>query len=200
MNEPILNITRFKSVLYAKEKKGRVFNVRSRHAACFILTLKGQVRFCFDDSVVVTGPERGVFIPEGTAYRNECLADAESIVVNFEPLEKDLGPMPLRSTDAATAMRFYHNVNGFGTESGASSRYYILSELYLLAHRLFRRETPQSHKDALAEQANAYLNNFFATPSLRVGDVAAHCNVSSVYLNKIFSFLRTMAKLSQELF
>ena len=186
MNEQSLNITRLKSVLYAEDKKGRVINIRSRHAACFILTLKGEIRFCFDGFSVVTNGERGVFIPEGTAYRNECLADAESIVVNFETLQKDLSPMPLRAPDAATAMRFYHNVNGFASESGAASRYYLLSEVYLLAHRLFRRETPQSHKDALAEKANAYLNNFFATPGLRVGDVATHCNVSCVYLNKIF--------------
>ena len=180
-----LHIVQFKSVLQAKDKKGHTIIMRARYANCFIITSKGKIRFSFDGFSIITSDKQGIFIPKGIAYKNECLEDAESIVVNFETAQKDLHPCPLQPLDTNSALRFYHNMNGFVSESGTNAQYYLLSELYLMAYQLFRPDIQKDHKDFISDKANAFIHNALAKPMLQINDVAKHCNISSVYLRKI---------------
>lgn len=180
-----LHIIQFKSILQAKDKKGHAITMRARYANCFIITLKGKIRFSFDGFSIITSDKQGIFIPKGIAYKNECLEDAESIVVNFETAQKDLRPCPLQPLDANSALRFYHNMNGFVSENGTDTQYYLLSELYLMAYQLFRSDIQKDHKDLIAEKAISFIHNALARPTLQINDIAKHCNISSVYLRKI---------------
>lgn len=185
MNKQNLIITKFENILYSSDKKGHVITMQSRYASCFIITLKGKIHFSFNGFCITTDSKQAIFIPKGCAYKNECLEDAESIVVNFEASQAPFAPCPLQPLDATTALRFYNNINRCVLESGTASQFYLLSELYLMAHQLFRQNTQKSNKDITAEKAIFFINNEFTNSALQIEQVAKHCNVSAVYLRKI---------------
>ena len=83
MNFNDFAITKFISTFYAVDKKGRKKEFENRRFACFILTLKGRISFTSGELRVFSDKTHAVFLPQGLSYVNECLEDAESIVLNF---------------------------------------------------------------------------------------------------------------------
>jgi len=180
-------IKSFSDILYIKDPHGRLSVYPSRHSACFILTLSGRIRFSFEREVIETTPTQGIFIPKGANYVNNCLEDAESIQINLEtvfPLEQ---PLRLKTPDKKTAMLTYENIRRRALSDSAPDRFCILGELYLLAQHLFSKENRLTPKEKLAESAYRYLQRELSRPTLLLEDAAAHCNVSGVYLRKVFS-------------
>lgn len=185
MNENGIRIERFKHISYVKDKKGRVLSFRARHASCFIITLKGRLRFTFADGVIVTDRNQGIFIPEGTAYTNECLEEAESISVNFYLTDRDARPCALCGLDEKPAMTFFREISERAYDSTPSAQYDLLSKLYRLAFLLFRTDGVKSEKERLGERALSYLQSECARADLQMEEVAAFCNVSAVYLRRV---------------
>lgn len=185
MNGRNIRIEKFKSISYANDKKGRVLSVRSRYASCFIITLKGRIKFTFEDGVIITDCNQGIFIPEGTAYTNECLESAQSISINFHTSNSVTGPCALNSMTEKLAMSFYREMSPKAYENTESAQYYLLSKLYQLAFLLFQTDAPKSAKELLAGKALSYMQSEFARADLQIDEVAAFCNISAVYLRKI---------------
>ena len=178
-------IKQFRNISYIKDKKGRILTFQSRYASCFIITLKGRLKFTFDDKTVITDCNQGVFIPEGTAYTNECLESAESISVNFNIFDPSVLPVALNGMNEKLAMSFYREISQKACENTESAQYYLLSRLYRLADLLFQNDSSQSYKERLAEKALVYMQSEFNRADLQIDEVAAFCNVSAVYLRKI---------------
>lgn len=185
MHVQSLRIREFKNISDIQDKKGRVLTFQSRFASCFIITLKGRIQFTFADRVIVTDSSQGIFIPEGTAYTNECLEDARSISVNFYLEKAAVSPCALKSMNEVLAMEFYREISQKAYESSESAQYYLLSKLYQLAWLLFGTDSPKSTKEILGEKACAYMQRELARSDLTVDEVAQFCNVSAVYLRKI---------------
>ena len=185
MTGEIIRIEKFRNISYVNDQKGRVLSFRSRYASCFIITLKGQLQFTFDDKTILTDCNQGVFIPEGTAYTNECLESAESISVNFNISNPSAFPCALNGMNKNLAMSFYQEMTQKAYEKSESAQYYLLSRLYQLAFLLFQTETPKSEKERLGEKALSYMQSECGRADLQIDEVAAFCNVSAVYLRKI---------------
>jgi AraC-like DNA-binding protein len=185
MNDKNIRIEKFKNIIYVKDKKGRVLSFQSRHASCFIITLKGRLKFTFDDRIIITDRTQGIFIPEGVAYTNECLEGAESITVNFHIANSNVSPCILSSMNEKWAMDFYREICQKAYENTERAQYYLLSKLYQLAYLLIRTDHKKSAKEILAEKARSYMQSELARQSLQIDEVAAFCNVSAVYLRKI---------------
>ena len=185
MNNERINIEQFLNISYVKDKKGRTLTFQSRYASCFIITLKGRLKFTFDDKTVITDCNQGVFIPEGTAYTNECLENAESISVNFNISNPSALPCALNGMSQKLAMSFYQEISQKSYNNNESTRYYLLSKLYQLAFFLFKTDSPKSAKELLAEKALCYMQSECGRVDLQIDEVAAFCNVSAVYLRKI---------------
>lgn len=185
MTGEIIRIEKFRNISYVNDQKGRVLSFRSRYASCFIITLKGQLRFTFDDKTIITDCNQGVFIPEGTAYTNECLESAESISVNFYISNSKATPCALNGINEKLAMRFYEEISQRAYNNDESTRYDLLSKLYQLAFFLFQTDSPKSGKALLAEKALFYMQNECGRVDLQIDEVAAICHVSAVYLRKI---------------
>jgi hypothetical protein len=137
-------IKQFRNISYIKDKKGRILTFQSRYASCFIITLKGRLKFTFDDKTVITDCNQGVFIPEGTAYTNECLESAESISVNFDIFDPSVLPVALNGMNEKLAMSFYREISQKACENTESAQYYLLSRLYRLADLLFQNDSSQN--------------------------------------------------------
>ena len=178
-------IKQFRNISYVKDKKGRILTFRSRYASCFIITLKGRLKFTFDNKTIITDCNQGVFIPEGTAYTNECLENAESISVNFNISNPSVSPFALNGMNEKLAMSFYREISQKAYENTESAQYYLLSQLYQIAGLLFQSDSSQSYKERLAEKALVYMQSEFNRADLQIDEVAAFCNVSAVYLRKI---------------
>lgn len=185
MNNGIIRIDRFKSISYIKDKKGRILTFQSRHASCLIIPLKGRLKFSFGDKIIITDSQQGIFIPEGTAYTNECLESAESICVNFHISNTTMLPCILNGMNEKLAMTFYQEMRQKACENTESAQYYLLSKLYQLAFLLFQTVPPQSCKEQLAEKAFSYMQSEFVRAELQIDEIADFCNVSAVYLRKV---------------
>lgn len=189
MNIQRIRIEKFESISYIKDKKGRILIFESRHASCFIITLKGRIKFSFADKVIITDHNHGIFIPEGTAYRNECLENAESLCINFRLTDADVSPCALNGINEKMAMSLYHEMLQKSYEVTQGVHYFLLSKLYQLAYLLMYTEPPKSDKELLAEKACVYIQSEFTRADLRIDEVAACCSVSAVYLRKIMKEL-----------
>lgn len=185
MNGEKLRIEKFRNVSYVKDKKGRVLSFRSRYASCFILPIKGTIRFTFPDQTVTTTPSQGIFIPEGASYTNECLESAESISVNFYLTDPPKGACALRGMNETAAMALYHEMHQKACENTESANYYLLSKLYELAYLLLPADPPKSPKELIVEKALSYMQSEASRADLQIDEVASFCNVSAVYLRKI---------------
>ena len=185
MSSNCIKIEEFENIAYIKDKKGRILTFRSRYASCFIITLKGRLKFTFDGQTIVTDRNQGVFIPEGAAYTNECLESAESISVNFHTADGEMTPCVLNAMNEKIAMDLYRGMSQKALENTPCAQYYLLSELYRLALLLFPTDAPKGAKEMLAEKAVSYLQSEFARADLQMEEIAAACNVSAVYLRKV---------------
>lgn len=177
-------IKQLRNISYVHDKKGRVQTFRSRYAGCFIITLKGKLKFTFEDQAIITDRGQGIFIPEGSAYVNECLETAESIIVNFYAADPEPSPRALNGINEKLAVSFYEEISQKAYDASEAARYYLLSKLYELAFLLFQGDAVKSDKELLAEKALSYLQGEFGRSDLQIDEAAAFCNVSAVYLRK----------------
>ena len=77
-------ITEFVSLFYVYDFKGQKKEFQQRFASCFIITVKGKIRFSHRDGELIAQAGQPVFLPRGLHYVNECLEDAESYVFNLQ--------------------------------------------------------------------------------------------------------------------
>ena len=185
MKQDPIRIEKFRNISYVKDRKGRVLSFQSRYASCFIITLKGRLRFTFKDQTIITDSTHGIFIPEGSAYINECLEAAESISINFSLSKPITAPRPFGGLNEKWALSLYEEISEKAYENTESAHYYLLSRLYQLAFLLFKNESPKSEKERLAEKALVYMQSEFKRTDLQIDEVAAFCGMSAVYLRKI---------------
>ncbi len=185
MKQDPIRIEKFENISYVKDRQGRVLSFQSRYASCFIITLKGRLRFTFKDQTIITDSAHGIFIPEGSAYINECLEAAESISINFSLSKPITAPRPFGGLNEKLALRLYEEISEKAYENTENAHYYLLSRLYQLAFLLFKNESPKSEKERLAEKALVYMQSEFKRTDLQIDEVAAFCGMSAVYLRKI---------------
>ncbi len=187
MDKQVLEIRRLRNIVLVRDEKGHNVTFEGRHENGFIITLSGRIKFTFDDKVIYTDSTHGVFIPKGMGYNNECLETAESIVINFATANsRELSPRQFVTPDREFVMDIYDKVLSRSSSKTESDHYYILSKLYQLADKLFCEELPKDPKTIIAQKAYYYMQRNAARSELQICDVSQHCNVSSVYLRKIF--------------
>lgn len=179
-------ITKFINCFYARDPKGRRKEFENRRFACFIITLKGRICFSSGTHRIYSDTKHAVFLPKGLCYTNECLEDAESVVLNFSteiPYEE---PKELATVPGAMAKEYYGAIKKASASLSAQSRMLIFRELYSLAYELFSDKTKASAADKILTDAVEYMMTNYQEPSLTVKQVAAHCFISEIYLRKLF--------------
>ncbi|MBE6679665.1 MAG: helix-turn-helix transcriptional regulator [Ruminococcaceae bacterium] len=179
-------ITKFVSCFYATDKKGRKKEFEKRRFACFILTLKGRISFTAGDVRVFSDSKHAVFLPQGLNYINECLEDAESIVLNFLTSEPYTQPASLVAVSNARAIECYNTIKKASVSLFARRRMIVYSEIYSIAAELFSERSENRMSDTIARQAVEYMMENYHDNTLTVKDVANSCYISEIYLRKLF--------------
>ncbi|MBR5528047.1 MAG: helix-turn-helix transcriptional regulator [Clostridia bacterium] len=178
-------ITGFVSAFHLKEIKARQKVFKNRYASCFIVTVKGRIKFTCNSRTLFSDQSRCVFLPMGIDYTNECVCDAESYVFNFYTSEKYLHALELSPVSTHLAAACYENIckNASGSPQ---ENMLVLSELYALAHRLFEKESVLSVHEKIVRSAQNFMLENYSKNSLCARDIADNCFISEIYLRKIF--------------
>jgi AraC-like DNA-binding protein len=177
-------ITAVADCFFARDPRGHKIEINQRKYACFIVTVKGKIRFTFRDCVLICDKDHPIFLPCGACYRNECLDSAESYVFNF--LTKDThSPMSLSPPSEMQAKKAFEQISrGHSSSFGDEAR--LLGELYFLMSALFAVPafTPS---EKVLKASREYIDHHYASPSLSVKSISEYCFVSESYLRKLFS-------------
>ncbi|MBQ4556971.1 MAG: helix-turn-helix transcriptional regulator [Clostridia bacterium] len=180
-------ITKFINCFYARDPQGRKKEFENRRFACFIITLKGKISFTSGGNRIYSDTEHAVFLPQGFCYTNECIEDAESIVLNFSTGQLYDESVQLATVPPAVAREYYSSIKQASASLSAQGQMLVFRELYSLAHQLFQEKTKSSAADKILTDAIEYMMSNYYVSTLTVYQVASHCFVSEIYLRKLFA-------------
>ena len=181
-----LTITEFGCIYTSRDTKGRILDLKNRYYSCFIVPLKGSIRFTYESGSIVSDSEHPVFIPKGLTYRNECLEDAVSLVFNFHAQGESNTPAVLSRISHQFAAEKYREIEKAQLQNTSENKMIIFSELYSLASKLFATAAPHSPADETVKKAVEYIRANYSQSALTVAQVARDCFVSETYLRKLF--------------
>jgi len=180
-------ITEFVSLFYVYDNKGQKKEFQQRFASCFIITVKGRIRFTHRDGELISQAGRPIFLPRGLSYLNECLESAESYVFNFQTLYAHDEPMQLPPVSDDLAAEIFERIRVNALTPSLHSELLIMEALYLLAQNLLSAcDEPEASHPAI-EAGIRYMRQHCHRPNLTVREIARYANISEVYLRKLFS-------------
>ena len=182
-----LVITKFESVFLVNDQRGRRKEFFHRPYACFIVTVKGRIRFSFAGGFVESEPSHPVFLPRGISYLNECLEDAESYVFNLQVLGEGRKAAVLSPIPEHLVRSIYERILSLSRSPSPQSNLLIFESLYTLAARLSSDAAPADGKSAWVRTAIRYMMGELSRADLTIGEIARHCCISEVYLRKLFA-------------
>ncbi|MBO5280447.1 MAG: hypothetical protein J6B55_04405, partial [Clostridia bacterium] len=179
-------ITQCRSAFLAHDPAGRKTGFENRQFACFIVTVKGKIRFTYDGGSLIARAGAPVFLPRGLSYLNECLETAESYVFNFHTLESDHRPMQLSAISDSLIAEYYERIRSASDSAVLSDRLSALAALYSLAARLLGNCAKDDNLHPIVKKALYFISQNYESADITVRAVAKHCLVSEVYLRKLF--------------
>ncbi len=179
-----LIITGYCSCFYSVDPAGRRLEINDRHAACFILPVKGQLCFTTNDQKLYADAEHPLFLPRGLRYKNECIQSAESYVFNFYTLHPYEAMVSLSPVSPALISE---NFAALRQAEAHQDHLNALRLLYTLAHPLCTPATPTGQGQRLLGQACTFIAEHLQDPALSVTAIAEHCFISEIYLRKLFT-------------
>ena len=179
-------ITKVHTLFLSRDREGRRAQYVDRKYACFIITLRGRIRFSYDGGEVIAEEGHPVFLPRGLTYLNECLEEAESYVFNFQTLKSDHRPMQLSPVSERVVGDAYEHIRDRMFSEDFESSLSVFEEMYALAKRLLKGCEGESRVHPVITRATDFMRKYCDRPTLTVGEVAKHCYISEVYLRKLF--------------
>ena len=177
----------FNNIFTSHNAAGAIIDMKKRYCSCFIIVLRGSIRFTHADGSVVADSRHPIFLPQGLTYKNQCLADAESLVFNFYTQDTYSTPISLSPVPPQFAAERYAAIERTMTSASPQGRMTVLSELYALAAKLFTSEQARSSGEIAIKNAMEYLHSHYTQPKLTMSQVAKTCFISEAYLRKLFA-------------
>ena len=182
-------ITQYFPPLPAFDKKGHKIDFESRYSSSFIITFSGKIKFTTKQNVYICDKDHPIFLPEGLAYTNECMEDAESVVFNFKTTYFSSEPISLSPVAENIARIKYENIKQAPFLGFPMCDITTLCELYSLAEKLFmgkfkNQNSEASHK--ATQIALEFMMKNYNKSDISSKDIAAACFISEIYLRKLF--------------
>ncbi|HBL81076.1 MAG TPA: hypothetical protein DD391_00435 [Clostridiales bacterium] len=176
-------ITEFISALNVHDEEGKLLTMKNRYSASLVFPLSGAISFSAGKNRVIADNNHPVYIPQGINYFNRCLREADSILFNFYDMNGfgELTSLPPVPTE--TVLECFERIKT-PAEAVQTSRFYILSQLYSLLHKLENNE--MQNKNPILVSAALFIKQNFHVTGLSLTDIANAACVSKVYLGKVF--------------
>lgn len=186
------NMENLKIVLSLRRPGKQYVRVEKRKTHSFFVRVKGSVLYRFPEKEFVAREGNIVFIPKGSCYEAQALAeDPMYMAIHFEgDFAEPPEPMvfPLEGfPDGEYMTRCFADLWNFGTQA---ERYKCLSLFYNLLSYLSALESSGSSengKDALIAPAVAHLKAHLYDCDLRADRLHRLCGISGTYFRELFA-------------
>ncbi len=179
-------ITKLNSLFIAHDPAGRKLKFVKRQSACFIITIKGKIRFTYDGGSLIAQAGAPVFLPKGLSYLNECIESAESYVFNFQTLEQNHLPMQLSAISDTIVQEYYERIHYQTDDFILSNHFLVFESLYSLSSRLMKNCAKDDTIHPIVIKALHFISKNYERSEFTVKMLAVYCCVSEVYLRKLF--------------
>ena len=185
MNPNEIILSKPENILKTYTYTDSVVPVSCRRSSVIIVPLCGKMDFVFSDKTIFCDNRNAIFIPKGTTYKINCFEYAESLLFNFQTnpnLERaqSLGEINLKNAEELFQRMEYlfaHKNN---------SHYMLLSAYYELLTLSFDIDLTKNTAEKYVDEAESIVVKRFAEDTLTCENIAKECNISPVYLRKLF--------------
>lgn len=181
-NTPIL--INFVSAFKVHNKKGFRALKENRETSAFVIVLTGKIRFSANGQSMLATPNAPLYIPAGATYLNECLENAEAILLNFEELKPSQTMLTLSHLEEQTAIRIYERIVILKSRDTPAALAEIFSLLYDLVRNCYAESI--SSERLLISPALKYIDLHLGDCDLNVTRLADLCCISTVYFTRLF--------------
>lgn len=181
-----IRIRSFASAVNVHDRAPHEILIKRRPNTALIFPMCGRIRFTQDQRIVLASPEQPVLVPEGATYRNECLDDADSLMLNLHMsgIGSEIRALPAPSADAVRA--HFYAIQSAAAVNLPETPMLVLANLYLLLEEVIRAARTPTAQEALFAKAAADMERRLQNPALTVHQIAAALPVSDSYLYKLF--------------
>lgn len=183
-------ITVTKIVLAICVEKGTPYH-RNRPSHGLALQLGGRREYLFEDGTRFTVEKSGLlYLPKGSSYSVRTQEAGKTYAINFDvDSDASFSPFSMRIKEPFALTEAFAAAERawMGSRGGRDAE--IRARLYDILAYLQREREAGIQRDArrgLLQKAERYIDEHFSNPELRVGEIAAVCGMSEVYLRKLF--------------
>ena len=165
--------------------------VDNRKSNAFILRIKGNVTYSFENRVVETREGDIVFLPKGSSYAYETTSEYQSeyTSINFDADIENPHVMKFSSEGFSDYFQICHHFAETWKIGGAHEKYKCLSMFYsLLSYLSFLEhiEYRNLHSFRIIEPAISYMTEHMYDSDLNVDSLHLLCGISNTYSRKLF--------------
>jgi len=177
-------ITAFLSASKPINHQGRSFYIHGRPSAALIFPIYGKLEFSYGTEVIHADFENPVFIPKGMCYRNKCIEDAQSLMLNIQVQDGGEKILPLLPLDTNYLQRIYDEITMLNVNPTGRKQTKLYGKLYQLISECLPYEPRDS--TSILSPALEMIEKSYHNKELNLDDLAAGCNISKPYLHKLF--------------
>ena len=164
-------------------RKGETFEMTDRPSFGLSFCLTGQITYVMDQKSYISHPGTAVILPKGASYT--LFRDKEGLfpLFNFDCENYDCPEIQVIDLhNPKSCIQKFDTIQKMVLHG--TSRLKILSAFYDLLGSVFEDSLPSS---PLLQSAIQYMNENLSRPDLSNQSIAAHFNISEVYLRKLFN-------------
>ena len=173
------------NILKTYNCENSVVPVSCRRSSVIIIPLCGRMDFVFSDKTLFCDKENAIFIPKGTTYKIICHEYAECLLFNFQTSPNLSSAESLGEINIKNAKELFQRME-YLFEHKKNFHYMLLSAYYELFSLSFDNEPSNETAEKYVNMAESIMIKQFPLDTLTCGDIATECNISLVYLRKLF--------------
>ena len=178
--------------MHVSEGQRKIYhNNRPYHG--FVLNEKESVKdYIFSDGTILhTEGECLFYLPKGSSYQVKSLTKTGCYAINFDTLNPIFDkPFSLRFRNTDNLFKIFKTAVDAWQKNVDGAQIITIHSVYEILLALFKEEkrgyAPSSFEKTIAPAVEK-IKNSFANAELSVFELAKECNVSEVYLRKLFS-------------
>lgn len=177
-----LIITKIEKIFTVHSPKGRFQKIRNRYSYGLSFCCDGRITYEQYGIKTVSDKTCAVILPKGGTYKLYGDEEGSFPVINFQcarPLCTRITALPMQNPSECTA--YFEKMKSLSLYEGNNTE--IMSILYHIFHILLSSE---KHCVTL-EPAIKFIEENYGNSDITVAYIADICNISEVYLNKLFN-------------
>ena len=179
------------NILRTFNYEGTVISMKQRPSSVIIIALCGKMDFVFEDKTVPCNGSNAIFIPKGATYQVVCHEYSESLLFNFQTTVEPKSPEPLGEPDRKSAEELLQKTELLFAHT-EHSRYMLFSAYYELFSLIFDTNPATETAEKYVAAAEGVMIKQLALESITCAEIANQCNISEVYLRKLFIKYRSI--------